>query len=154
MKQRKSRRETKNMIQTALWLPRDLHEQLKKEGGERGLGEEIRRRLQYALNAADTPTDQITDEVLDQIRDITRDLSGDDPWHANRFVHAVLKAAIDVLLSNHQPRGEGKPETKARLQALYGEQSAEAIGRIIGLVAIKAYARERIGKSFLEGPKG
>jgi len=26
MKKRKSTRETKNMIQTALWLPRDVHE--------------------------------------------------------------------------------------------------------------------------------
>ena len=47
MRKRKSTRETKNMIQTALWLPRDMHEQLKKAGGERGLGEEIRRRLSF-----------------------------------------------------------------------------------------------------------
>ena len=33
------------MIQAALWLPREMHEQLKKAGGERGLGEEIRSRI-------------------------------------------------------------------------------------------------------------
>ena len=31
MRKRKSTRETKNMIQTALWLPRDMHEKLKKK---------------------------------------------------------------------------------------------------------------------------
>ena len=45
MRKQKSTRETKNMIQTALWLPRDMHERLKEAGGERGLGEEIRKRL-------------------------------------------------------------------------------------------------------------
>jgi len=142
------------MIQTALWLPRYMHEQLKSEGGERGLGEEIRRRLEYAFKAAQAPTDQITNEVLDQLKDIFRDLSGDDPWHANRFVYDVLRSAIDTLLANRRPSGEGKPETKARLQALYGQKSAEEIGRIIGLVAIKAYGRERMGQAFLEGSKG
>ena len=58
------------MIQTAVWLPHDMHEKLKEAGGERGLGEEIRRRLQRALDAAETPSDQITDEVLSQIKDI------------------------------------------------------------------------------------
>ena len=41
MQKRKSTGETKNMVQTALWLPREMHEALKKAGGERGLGEEI-----------------------------------------------------------------------------------------------------------------
>ena len=151
MKKRKSIRETKNMLQTALWLPRDMHEQLKKAGGERGLGDEIRRRLQYALAVAETPSDQITDEVLDQIKDITRDHRD---WYADRFVFDVVKAAIEVLLSTHRPSSEGKSETKARLQELYGEQTPEAIGRMIAFIAIKAYARERWGKAFFEGPKG
>ena len=64
MKKRKSIRETKNMLQTALWLPRDMHEQLKKAGGERGFGDEIRRRLQYALAVLEDLSHQITDEVL------------------------------------------------------------------------------------------
>jgi hypothetical protein len=151
MRKRKSTRETKNMIQTALWLPLDMHEQLKKDGGERGLGDEIRRRLQYAFAAAEMSGDEVTDEVHNQIKDIF----GDHPdWHADRFVYDVVRAAIEVVFSSHRPDGEGKPETKARLQALYGQETAEAIGRIIGFVAMKVYARERWGKAFLEGPKG
>ena len=51
MKKRKSVTETKNMVQTAVWLPRNLHACLKEAGGERGLGEEIRRQLQMAFEA-------------------------------------------------------------------------------------------------------
>lgn len=154
MKKEKSTRETKKMVQTAVWLPRDMHEKLKEAGGERGLGEEIRRRIQNALDAAETPSDQITDEVLDQIKDIARDVSDDEPWHANRFAFDVLRAAINALLSSHQPSSEAKPETRAHLQAVYGEEKPETIGLIMARVAIKAYARERWGKAFLEGSKG
>lgn len=38
-----------SMIQTAVWLPRDMHDQLKKAGGKRGMGAEIRRRLGQTL---------------------------------------------------------------------------------------------------------
>ena len=35
----------KTTVQTALRLPRAVHESIKLAGGERGLGDEIRRRL-------------------------------------------------------------------------------------------------------------
>ena len=151
MKHRKSIRETKSMIQTALWLPRDMHEKLKKEGGEGGLGEEIRRRLEFAAEASETPKDEVTAEVLDQLKDILRD---HPEWHADRFIYDVVRAAIDVVFSSHQPNGEGKLETQARLKTLYGQEAAEAIGKLVGFVAMKAYARERWGKAFMKAPKG
>ena len=45
MKKQKSSRETKYMRQTALWLPHSMYDELKRAGSERGLGDEIRRRL-------------------------------------------------------------------------------------------------------------
>lgn len=137
MRKRKSTRETKNMIQTALWLPRDTHEQLKKAGGERGLGEEIRRRIQIAFSAA--TGDRYTDKLLDQIKEIARELSRDEPWYANRYTFDVFKAAIDALLLSHLPSGEAKQETKANLQAVYGDEKPENIGRIIARVISIAY---------------
>jgi hypothetical protein len=47
---KRSPSEAKSMVQTALWLPRDMHERLKVAGGERGLGEEIRRRLEASFS--------------------------------------------------------------------------------------------------------
>ena len=43
------------MIQSAIWLPRSLHERLRKAGGERGLGKEIRRRLEASFEAEKAP---------------------------------------------------------------------------------------------------
>lgn len=146
------------MIQTAVWLPRDMHEQLKKAGGERGLGEEIRRRLEHAqehaLAALEAPRDDITDELLAQIRDITRDVSCDEPWHTNRFTFDVIKAAVNALVSSHQPSSDAKPETIAHLEAVYGDKNPEIIGRIIARAAIFAYDRERWGGAFLKALKG
>jgi hypothetical protein len=149
MQKRKSTRETKNMIQTALWLPRDMHERLKKAGGERGLGEEIRRLLEASIEAAQTPSDEITGELLDQIKEIEAH-SLDAPWHADRFAFDVFKAAINALLSSHQPTGEENPETRAKFQATWGEENPETIGRLIARLAMVAFARERWGQAALD----
>jgi hypothetical protein len=142
MKKGKSTRETKNMIQTALWLPHEMHEKLKKWGGERGLGEEIRRRLQLSLDAEQLPHDEETDVLLDAIKMIERNLSLDEPWHTwhgNRFSFDVFKAAINALLSNYQPSAEAQPGTMTKLQAMYGpDEKPETIGRIMARMAIVA----------------
>ena len=143
MRKRKSTRETKNMIQTALWLPRGVHERLKKAGGERGLGEEIRRLIEASLDAAKTPKDEITSELVDQIKEIA-DLSlNEPPWHADRFAFDVFKAAVNTLLSARQPSGEAKPETRAEFQARWEDENPETIGRMVARFAIYAYARKR-----------
>jgi hypothetical protein len=153
MRKRKSTRETKNMIQTALWLPRDMHERLKKAGGERGLGEEIRRLLGASIDAAQTPDDEITSELLDQIKEIV-DLSLPEPWYVDRFAFDVFKAAINTLLSSRQPSGEARPETKAKFQATWGDENPETIGRMIARLAMVAFARERVGQAVLDKLKG
>jgi hypothetical protein len=153
MQKRRSTRETKNMIQTALWLPRRMHEQLKKAGGERGLGNEIRRLIEASIDAAETPRDEITSELLDQIKEIA-DLSLAEPWYTDRFAFDVFKAAINTLLSSRQPSGEARPETKDKFQATWGEENPETIGRMIARVAMVAYARERVGQAVLDKLKG
>jgi hypothetical protein len=142
----------REMIQSAVRLPRSLHERLKKEGGRRGMGEEIRRRLEYAFAAAGTSSDAITDELLAETNDIARDLSRYGLWHADRHAFDVFKSAVNALLSNHQPRGEPKPETKAHFQTVYGAKTAEEIGLILAHAAIFSYGRERRGG--LTGPTG
>jgi hypothetical protein len=151
MRKRKSTRETKNMIQTALWLPRDMHEKLKKGGGERGLGEEIRRLIHEAMEASDAARapDENTRDLLGLIKEIA-DLSLEEPWYADRFAFDVFRAAINTLLSNYQPSGEAKPETRAKFQGTWGEENPETIGRMIARVAMHAHARERYGQAALD----
>ena len=151
MQKRKSTRETKNMVQTALWLPREMHEALKKAGGERGLGEEIRRKLQIAFEADDTtamPGDEATEELLDKIHDIARDLSRDGPWYADAFKVDVLNATVNTLLLVRRPSGEANPEIRTRLQAEYAEEKAEAIGRLLARATMIAHSREGAGRAF------
>ena len=136
MAKRKSARETKNMIQTALWLPRGMHEKLKKAGGDRGLGDEIRRRLVLSYAAEETASDQTTYDLLVMIKEIAHNLSFDETWHTNRFNFDVFKVAIDTLLSLYQPSGEAQPETKAKLQKRFGHEDPEVIGRIMAHLAV------------------
>lgn len=149
MKKRKSTRETKNMIQTALWLPRDLHHKLKEEGGERGLSVEIRRRLEASFEAE--PPDQTTDTLLDAINQTA--IALDEPWHTNRFVFDVFKAAINELLSMCRPSNKAEPETIARFQTDFGDEKPETIGRLLAQLAVRA-SFDRVGKpSFVDKQK-
>jgi hypothetical protein len=153
-KKRKSTTKTKNMVQTAVWLPRDMHAQLKQAGGDRGLGDEIRRRLQLGGGLeieVGRPRDQKTDDLLTDIKDIARELSRDEPWHADPFKVDVLRTAIDTLLAGQRPNSP-KPQARAKLQAEFGEDKAETIGRLIARAAIMA--RERFGKATLEPRTG
>ena len=140
------------MIQTALWLPRDMHERLKKAGGQRGMGEEIRALLEQAMQEADAARspDEITDEVLHQIKDIAGNLSHDGPLWANRAAFEVFKVAVNGLLDGHQPPTEATPEAWAKLKAIYGDDRPEVIGRILARHTVYAYARERDGAGFPE----
>jgi hypothetical protein len=135
MKMRKSTRETKNMIQTALWLPRDMHEKLKKDGGERGLGEEIRRRLLSSFGPERLPRDDTTQTLLEAIREISQNLAPVEPWHAHRFAFNVFKAAIGELLLMMQPSIETSENT-SKLETVYGSHDPETIGRILAHVAM------------------
>lgn len=159
MKKRKSTRETKNMIQTALWLPREMHEHLKEGGGERGLGEEIRRRLQVSFGVEQRPRDELTGLLLDLIKQIALNISFDEPWWANRFATDVFKAAINELLSDListiHPKSEPQPATMAKLQARYGsDEKSETIGRILARAVLAEHAREQLRLHVVGEQKG
>src|SRR6516164_4327754 len=113
MKKQKST-ETKNMVQTALWLPREMYQQLQKKAGERGLGEEIRRRLRGSFEV-DEPPDKTTDIFISAVNQLAIEL--DEPWYANHFNFEVFKAAINELLSQCQSTEQAGSEAISKLQA-------------------------------------
>ena len=139
MSKRKSTHETKNMIQTAVWLPRDMHERLKNEGARReGLGEEIRRRIQMSFDAQDAGPDGITRELLDEIGQVAIASSTEGQWYTNLFTFNVFKAAADALISRLEPKNA--PGITPRLQKLYGpDAKAEIVGRILAGVFLSRH---------------
>ena len=164
MTKRKSVRETKNMVQTAIWLPREMHEQLKRAGGERGLGEEVRHRLQTTFDAEQRPSDPITDLLADLMRRVALDLTNGRTWNEHRWTYDVLKVAIDELVSSlcsapHQSVGAAEPATvaklQAKLQAKYGpDVKPETIGPQLARDALIENAKEQVRRRSVGGWKG
>jgi hypothetical protein len=145
MKKRKSVLETENMIQTALWLPRDMHERLKKEGGERGLGVEIRRRLQFSFDFEQGP-DEWTVSLVGLIRKIAVKISENgEQWSDSRQVSEIFQAAVNKVLSDLisllAPRTDARPETIANLQKKYGsDANPDSIGPGIARAVLREQA--------------
>jgi hypothetical protein len=147
MTKRKSTRETKNMIQTALWLPRDVHERLTQQGAAGGgLGDEIRRRIRMSFDAEEMGRDQITRELLDDIEQAALTCSMDEPWYANRFAFDVFKAATNRLISNREPHITAPGIAGTRLEKVYGpDANPETIGRALAGVLIAKRSRRDDG---------
>jgi len=158
MKKRKSIRETQNMIQTALWLPRDMHEQLKKAGGERGLGDEIRRRLQVSFGVEQRRSDELTELLLDLIKQSAAKLSLVASWWADRSAFEVFKLAINDLISQlttNQLGSEPQPEIMTKLQARYGpDATPETIGQKIASTVLVENAKGQLRLRFADNQKG
>ena len=98
------------MVQTAVRLPRSLRDRLSKAGGEGGVGEEIRRRLEASFDAERSPTDPKAGELADAIifcaDEIARELR---PWSENPYAFAVLKETMSRLLADFEPKGDVVP---------------------------------------------
>jgi len=126
------REKNDNMIQSAVRLPRSLHQRLKKAGGERGMGEEIRRRLEASFAVkVKVPSDPKTRELVEKIEQLVLNTPLDKPWHADREAFLVFQAAINATLSRYEPSSETSGPT-GRLQSMYGlDATPETVGRIL-----------------------
>jgi len=139
MKKQRSNRETKNMIQTALWLPREMHDQLTKKAGERGLGEEIRRRLRWSFEAEEPP-DRTTDMFISAINQLAIELEA--PWYGNPFAFEVFQAGVTELLSQCRSSEQAESEAVAKLQASFPGEKAEILGRMFARFALRHYSNQ------------
>ncbi len=123
------------MRQTALRLPNDLYERLQRAGGEGGVGEEVRRRLEASFAAEKPPANPKTQELLGVISFVAdkTDFYRSD-WSKDPFAFAVLKAAVDLMLTARRPKGEAvkKPDTSAVSDLFFdAESTPEDIAKFI-----------------------
>jgi hypothetical protein len=91
-------------MQTSLRLPSDLYDKLTEVAGDRGIGEEIRRRLQASIGAVemDWQTRKLADAVA-----IVAQRAG---WRNSRRGFAVFRAALGELLAQLRPPSEPSPD--------------------------------------------
>ena len=141
------------MIQSAVRLPQGLHDRLKKAGGERGMGEEIRRRLEASFNAEKVPADQSTAELLDAISAVSAETTSYyGRWSENAFAFEVLKACVNMLWSYYQPKGApaANPNPDSAADLLFGpDHSLKDISRTI----VSGWISDRAKRAFAHGEK-
>jgi hypothetical protein len=139
---------TEKMIQSAVRFPEGLHDRLKKAGGERGMGEEIRRRLEASFDAEKAPADQRTAELLDAITAVANETTSYyGRWSENAFAYEVVKACVNILWSYYQPKGEpvAKPNSDSAADLLFGpDHSLKDISRTI----VSGWISDRAKRAF------
>lgn len=124
-----------------LRLPRELHERLKAEGGERGFAASIRERLERSFAPAATGGDQETSELLLMAAEGAREIGElRHPWHEDPTAFAVFKTFMAILLGLYQPDGKPSPNLDARLEAVI---MAGAAAKVLGDRALDVRSRIR-----------
>jgi hypothetical protein len=148
------KRETKDeMTQSAVRLPRSLHERLKKAGGNRGMGDEIRRRLEASFDAEKIPGNPDTRELINAITFTDEELVRDfGSWSNDRFAFEVFRVSVNALLKHYEPEGEAVPAPNPDGLAvlLFADNpSAEDVGRFL----VGAWIRDQPKRAFAERKK-
>jgi hypothetical protein len=135
MKQRKKGRPPSEnpMVHTAVVLPRDLLERMRRdaEAADRGLSTEIRQRLQLTFDLEGLPRDPETTELVDSIKSLADNLAGDlgKKWYQHPYALAAFKAGVAEFLAQYRPAGKEsvRPDTR-----VVGEPTdpPDVVGRI------------------------
>jgi hypothetical protein len=142
-----------HMVQSAVRLPRSLHERLKNAGGDRGMGDEIRRRLEASFEAEKIPGNPNTRELINAISFADEELLRDfGSWSKDRFAFEVFRESVSGLLKHYEPKGEPipLPNPDGLAEILYAENpSAEDVGRFL----VGTWIRDQPKRVFAERKK-
>lgn len=130
---KKRRRSAPAMVHTAVVLPPDMIERLKQS--ERGLSEEIRRRLERslaedaALAAIDPETQDLIEAVAWMADQLQRDTSV--PWHYHQRAHEALSTAFQTYFASLKPPLSEGPPGVTDLFLAYLADDPQTLGRAI-----------------------
>jgi hypothetical protein len=134
---KKGRPRSKNpMVHTAIVLPRDLFERVKRDAERRdhGVSTEIRERLRVYERDRDLEIleqrDEETKELLKAIEQLANSIAGDlgKKWHEHPYALAAFKAGVAAFLAQYQPEGDPKSRPDTRLVGNPNDP-AEVVGR-------------------------
>jgi hypothetical protein len=110
-------------MQTSFRLPRELHKRLMAEAGDKGIGEEMRRRLEASFGPEQPVADPKTGELLAAIAEMAGRVSG---WQEDPDQFAAFARAINLVLAGFMPAGEPKADNSVLASVLVGS----ALGRL------------------------
>jgi hypothetical protein len=133
-------------VQFTVLLPPELHARLKAEAGMRGIGEEVRQRLEASFDPGTSPraADPNLSRLFDAISFLARNMSADGKWVAPRsaYVFSVFKVGVNELLSRMRPPGDANPEKAAETDPGYWavatsnpDDRPETVGRAMANIA-------------------
>ena len=144
------RKKDDQMVLTAIRLPQSLRDRLDNVASERGLGEEIRRRLEASFEAEKAAASPKTQELLAAIASFAKETARDyGDWWEDAFAFEALKASVNLLLTHYQPKGEPVPHPNpdGAGDLLYGpDHSIEIISRTVVSGWIRDRARHADGE--------
>lgn len=108
--------------QTSLRLPQALHARLMEAAGDRGIGEEIRRRLEASFEQepiGDDPKTRGLTAALATAAARLRAVYG-KAWDGDAFAFAAFRKAAHELVDMHvQPAPDGEPEFRPAEGSVY-----------------------------------
>jgi len=125
------------MVHTAVVLPGDLLERLRRDAKSRdlGLSAEIRQRLLVYERDRDLTQlqarDHETEALLENIKTLAENLAGDlgKKWHEHPYALKAFKAGVDAFLIQYRPEGDENKRPDTRLVG-GPDDPADAVGRI------------------------
>jgi len=123
-------------VQTSLRMPEELRDRLAKAAEEngRGIGEEMRRRLEASFRPAPATDDPKTTNLLRLVAQLADHvgLTCERPWHEDPFAAAVARVGLGLLI--RPVEGDVKPLPDTLVPMLYGpDAKPEEVAR--GIVA-------------------
>ena len=104
-------------MQTSFRLPRELRERLMAVAGDKGIGEEMRQRLEASFGPEQRVADPKTGELLAAIGEMAGRVPG---WQEDPDQFDDLVRAINLTLAGFMPAGEPKASNPALASVLVG----------------------------------
>jgi hypothetical protein len=150
------RKRPDEMVQTAVRLPQSLRDRLSKAGGEGGVGEEIRRRLEASFEAEKYKAGPKMRDLLAAIASFSAEVTEfyGDPT-SDPFAADLLKACMDLLFKSDRPSGDANPQAhpqpESAAEMLYGpDHPIETISKTI----VAGWLRDRARRAPSDREKG
>jgi hypothetical protein len=129
-------RKRSDTVQTALRLPREMLDQLRKS--RRPVSEEIRERLARSLfeDGRDPNTRQFAAEIVQIAEKVRRHFALE--WHADMNAYEAFVAAVVDQMASHKPT-----DVSLAVPALFGEGNLDDPPAVVGRVIAREYRHDR-----------